>query len=62
MGNEDFVLAVAAVFCGNMLTVILVMSLHRLRNVEHHKDAPWLAIFGALLPLFVTGLAALALG
>lgn len=62
MTNEIFVLTVAAVFCGNMLTVILVMSLHRLRNVHHHKDAPWMALVGVIVPAFALVLASLALG
>jgi len=62
MTNEIFVLIVAAVFCGNMLTVILVMSIHRLRNVHHHKDASWLALAGVIVPAFALVLAGLVLG
>jgi hypothetical protein len=61
MENETFVLAAAAVFCGNILTVIFVMSLHRLWNVHHRQDAPWLALAGVIVPALAVVTAGLVL-
>jgi len=62
MDNETFVLIVEAVFCANMLSVMLVLSLHRLWNVHHHQDAPWGALLGIIVPALTVVLAGLVLG